>query len=327
MPESLAQANSGEPRSDATRSPVRATKRGVIFDIQHYALYDGPGIRSAIYLKGCQLRCFWCHNPESRDRKPQMALWAEKCQSSGSCVRACPSGALQMNRRGPERDLDICRACGACTTVCTSGAMQRLGEEVDAESVVERALVDRPFFESSGGGVTLTGGEPTLQSRFLLEILTRLKRERVHTALETCGSFPARLVDELVPLVDLFLFDVKHLDPDAHRRGTGADNERILENFTALHRRVGSARITPRIPLIPGFNASAEALEAILKFLKNAGYEGAVHLLPHHGWARTKYESLGRASDYRVVEDLEDDELTSFRELVAKHGYEAVVYG
>ncbi len=275
--------------SKGNRHVPAAQPRGIVFDVQHYALYDGPGIRSALYLKGCPLRCLWCHNPESQVRKPQLAY----------CKATCGQGR----------------------------ATQMIGEEVSANEAATRLLVDREFFEFSGGGVTITGGEPTSQPDFLIAVLKRLRSEGVHTAIETCGFFSPALIEELINWVDLFLFDIKHLDPLAHRRATGVSNERILENFAALLDRVGPERLTARIPVIPGYNGDEESMRAILHFLAQAGYQGEVHLMPYHDWARGKYESLGRRAQLAGLSVPAPEQLAALSALASDYGLQAVVYG
>ena len=300
---------------------------GVVFDIQSYAIYDGPGIRTAVYLKGCPLRCAWCHNPESHRRKPELAHWADKCQGIGACQKACPRDALRMAQSGLHRDLQRCTGCGTCVSMCPKGAHTLFGQPIEAAELVDRVLADYEFFANSGGGVTLTGGEPTSQWSFLMQILALLKAAGTHTALETCGHFPEDRVQDLAEVVDLFLFDIKHVDSETHERGTGVGSERILDNFGALLQGVGVARMLPRVPLIPGFNADRDSMSAILGFLDSQGYRGPVHLMELHGWAKSKYEALGRSADFRQYHEISDDLLGALMGQVEDCGFTAVRNG
>ncbi|MFO8055729.1 MAG: glycyl-radical enzyme activating protein [bacterium] len=304
------------------------TVSGIVFDVQGYAIYDGPGIRTCVYLKGCPLKCYWCHNPESQSPAFEMSYNPQKCQSCGTCVNVCPEQALRMDEQGRIiRDYDKCLTCGACARACPSGAMEMIGYEIAAGELVEKVLRDRPFYEYSGGGVTITGGEPLFQKDFLFAVLTMLKDEGVHTAIETCGFFSPELVKELLDTTDLFLYDIKHLDPARHEQGTGVSNERILENFKELVKQGGPQRVIPRIPLVPGFNADEEAARAMASFLAENGYEGEVHLMPYHGWAKDKYERLGRLGSFRDPGKLEEDTLEKIKAVFAQAGFEPVAYG
>jgi pyruvate formate lyase activating enzyme len=208
-----------------------------------------------------------------------------------------------------------------------AGKQERVGTEMSVDEVAARVLADRPFFERSGGGVTLTGGEPTAQPAFAAALLARLRAEGVHTAVETCGLFGADLLAGLLGSVDLFLFDLKHMDFAAHLEGTRADNRQILRNFAAIVGRAGAARITPRIPLIPGFNLAGGHLEATLDFLDAQAYTGEVHLMPHHGWARDKYAGLGRGHEYRDAGQVAPEHLNDLAARVAARGFTPVIYG
>lgn len=299
---------------------------GTVFDIQPYSIYDGPGIRTTVFLKGCPLSCVWCHNPESQRQKPEMGYIADKCTSCGKCIEVCPNDVLTMINKRVVRDYRRCAACGLCEEVCPNNAHERIGFEMSAGDIVQKVVLDKPFFDESSGGVTITGGEPTVQKVFLLEIIDLLSENDVHIALETCGYFKRELVSILVEKIDLFLFDIKHIDPEIHRTFTGVDNGLILENFKLIVKNGGSERIIPRVPLIPGFNADTISLNEICAFLEGESYRGPVHLMPYNRMAKSKYEKLERGEDYRDMGELTRDMLYDYVNLLGDHGFESVVH-
>jgi len=298
--------------------------QGLIFDVQTFCIYDGPGIRTTVFLKGCPLRCAWCQNPESQLARPELSFFQERCTRCGACVDACPEGALRLTPAGPRRDDSRCTLCGRCASACPRAATEMIGQLAEAEEIVRAVEKDRPFFDESGGGVTLSGGEPTLQPAFLLELLDRFRARGIHTALETSGYFPDDLIDPLLSRADLFLYDLKHLDPARHRQGTGVGNERIRAHFAELVRRGGSGRVLLRLPLVPGFNTDEEAVRRALDFARGAGYDAPVHLMPYNSLIQSKYEKIGRAADFVPRNPLTPDELARVLAWVERSRYRVV---
>ncbi|MFX0069951.1 MAG: glycyl-radical enzyme activating protein [Candidatus Hermodarchaeota archaeon] len=297
---------------------------GVVFDIQHYAVYDGPGIRTTIFLKGCPLKCLWCHNPESQKLNPEISYFKEKCVGCGKCVEACPNNALTLTEEGVNRNKDLCLICGKCVEVCPNEVMQIVGLKRTVEEVVNIAEKDKPFYDNSGGGITISGGEPTLQSQFLLNLLKAFKERGIHTAIETCGFFKEELINDLTNLVDLFLFDIKHTDSNEHKKFTAVSNERILNNFAKVHSIVGSNRIIARIPIIPGVNTDLTTIEEIALFLRKINYTGSVHLMPYNKMAKTKYEKVGMGDLYRDMGDLTEEKLDKINQKFKEYNFEVV---
>ncbi|MFX0076893.1 MAG: glycyl-radical enzyme activating protein [Candidatus Hermodarchaeota archaeon] len=298
---------------------------GIVFDIQNYAIYDGPGIRTIVFLKGCPLTCIWCQNPESQQLFPEISYFKEKCQLCEICVRSCPNSALRLINDEIVRERSLCTVCGICAKNCPNNVMEIIGWKTTVEELVDEVLLDKPFYDNSGGGATFSGGEPTMQINFLLELLKALKKKNIHTALETCGYFNEEFIDELVKHVDLFLFDVKMINRDKHEDFTGVYNDKILANFSRILLLVGNNRIIPRIPLIPGVNTDLTTIQQIITFLQQANYDGEIHLMPYNKLTKTKYEKVGMGALYKDMGDLTDENLNQITKLFEEHSYEVIV--
>lgn len=269
----------------------------LLVDIKTNALDDGPGIRSVVFFKGCPLSCVWCHNPESRSQAAELSYESAQCAACGQCEARCPEGAIAPDL-GQRIDRARCTACFECVDDCTSGALSRVGEVVSPEALVQRLLVDKPFFDHSGGGVTLSGGEPTLHLEYTRDVARGLRRAGVHTLLQTCGSFALpRFEEVLYGWLDLIYYDIKLIDPGAHAAVCGADNARILENFARLFERAcaGGVPILPRVPLIPGITDTPANLSAIAGWLRGLGVPTVQLVLYNPLWP-DKLDRLGRAA-------------------------------
>ena len=267
---------------------------GLVFNVQHYSLHDGPGIRTTVFLKGCPLDCWWCHNPEGRSFEPEILVAASRCIGCGRCKEVCVQRKGNGNGSPASRDpshATQCPLCGACVAICPTGAREIAGTCRSVEDVLEELLRDRVFYEESGGGVTLSGGEPLAQAPFAKALLAECRRHEIPTALDTCGFAPREDLLEIAGLSDLVLYDLKLLDDAEHVRYTGASNRLILENLQALgevHKNIWL-----RIPIIPGVNDAVEHLEAMARLAASLGGVSQVNLLPYHETAVGKFEQLG----------------------------------
>jgi pyruvate formate lyase activating enzyme len=262
---------------------------GQIFDIRRYSLHDGPGIRTTVFLKGCPLSCWWCHNPESRSRQQQVVVRENLCVRCGECAAACDQGAITLGASGSHTEADLCELCGACVDACLSGARELVGRTVTPAEVLSELEHDIPFFDESGGGVTFSGGEPLQQPEFLKALLEGCRGMELHTALDTSGYAPWRVLQSLMDSIDLFLYDLKCIDDDLHKQFTGVSNSTILHNLAGL--RTAGKEVIVRIPVIPGINDGEDQIAAAGQFCKRHGIQ-RIDLLPYHASASGKYRRL-----------------------------------
>jgi pyruvate formate lyase activating enzyme len=270
---------------------VVAPQRAVITNIQGFSIHDGPGIRTVVFFKGCPLSCRWCANPECLSGEPQIGFIGTLCANCGACFDICTNGAIRKGEGVHRIDYSQCAACGDCLERCVYGALVRYGESRTVAEVWDIVRRDKMFYDSSGGGVTVSGGEPLLRARFVRELFERCRGERIDTCVETCGYVPREALLEVLPVTDHFLFDLKHMDSDTHSRYTGRPNGVIMENAALLHER--GVDTVFRQPLVPGINDSADNIEATAAFLRGLGKGGArLELMPYHRMGRGKYAAL-----------------------------------
>ena len=312
---------------------------GRLYDIQGFSVQDGPGIRTTAFLKGCPLRCPWCHSPESQAFYPQLSWMSMRCLGldacNSRCMKACPKGAIEEGP--PKTDVqtgeqlrtvhvkrDLCDNCGACADKCYAEALTMCGKDYTSEELVNRLLQDRNFFENSGGGVTISGGEPLCQIDFVVEVLQGLKAHGIHTALDTTGFAPWETVERTTPYVDLYLYDLKHMDSAKHKATVAVPNERIKENAQKL--AACGKKLQIRIPVIPRFNEDEENIRATAEFCVGLGEAvQVVQLLPYHNMGVMKYL---RISDLKPLEAVppSDEKMEQLRSLMASYGLKVTIH-
>jgi pyruvate formate lyase activating enzyme len=293
--------------------------QGLVFDVDTFAVHDGPGIRMAVYLKGCPLSCAWCHSPESQANEPELVLTRDRCLRCGRCVLACPQSAHAIEGGHHAIARERCRACGRCVAVCPNRALAIKGEWIAASKVVAQAARMVPFFEHSGGGITLSGGEVTAQAAFAAAVLRGCREQGIHTAIETSGAASWERLGSLVERADLVLYDIKLVDDATHRRWVGASNRQILDNA----RRLAGRNVQVRVPLIPGITDTEVNLGEIFAFMREAGL-GSVALLPYNTSAGAKYEWLDR--EYAIEAETQSQEaLARMRAMAQAAGLAAII--
>ena len=290
---------------------------GLVLEIQRMSTEDGPGLRTTVFFKGCSLACAWCHNPESISLHPQIHWIDLRCIACKTCLDICPKGALTLTPEGINIDRSLCDGCGVCVDACPSTALERLGQQWALADLVHEILKDRVYFEKSGGGITVSGGEPTLQAGFVVGLLKQFRAQGIHTALDTCGFCSRKALDELLPHTALVLFDIKEIDTEKHHAFTGSDNRIILENLMHVSRYI-ETHLYPeglwiRTPLIPGTTATIENITGIGNWLAGRlnGQIKRWELCSFNNLCRDKYTRLGLTWQFRDVALLEEDHIKS----------------
>lgn len=300
--------------------------QGLVYDIQRFAIHDGPGIRTLVYMKGCSLRCLWCSSPQSHKATPEVLHTELHCKKCGLCVQVCPVGAIAFSEEeGPKIDREFCDSCGQCVEACPNQALELVGNYMTVEELFQEVNKDSPFYRRSNGGVTVGGGEPTMQHEFVTEFLKKCKQQYIHTAIETCGYVEWEHLEKLLEYLDLVYIDIKHMDALTHKELTGVSNERILENA----RRASTLRpMIIRIPVVPECNDSDDNISATAKFAAELGENlKRVELLPYHKFGTQTYSWLGKEYKLNDVEPPSDSHMERLKEIVGSCGIRAQIGG
>ena len=292
-----------------------------IFNIQRFCLHDGPGIRTTVFFKGCPLRCLWCSNPESQDQGQELIYIEKTCIKCGFCVACCPYQSLQIVDDHLVIDRGKCQFCSLCIEQCPTKSLAVSGKIISLEDLLDILLRDKSYYDISGGGITLSGGEPLIHKHVCRDLLVSLKQQNIHTAVETSGHVDAQTLAELHSYIDLFLYDIKHIFPDQHKEATGQDNQLILANLKLLVSF--GATIIIRYPFIPGFNSDPEILISLAQLLNNLGL-GEIDILPYHRLGSEKYTNLGQSYKMMSLLPPEKEALLESKKLLLKYGMSKV---
>lgn len=297
--------------------------KAMIFNIQRFSLQDGPGIRTTVFLKGCPLRCWWCSNPESQALIPEVAHSTALCNQCGECIKVCPAKAISLAERGIRIDRKLCNNCTTCVSTCYAGALKTYGKEMSVEEVFEEVEKDVAYYRNSEGGVTVSGGEPLAQADFVVSLLKQCRQSGLHTTLDTCGYARREVLEKVLQFTDLVLYDLKHVNALVHKRITGVSNKRILRNLDLAAK--SGVEVIVRVPIIPGFNDSAESITALSKLVAGLKSVKEVNLLPYHRFGVGKYEMLDRP--YQLDSKLPPDRphLEELKEIIVTFGKECKI--
>jgi len=298
-------------------------QKGFVFDVKRYATDDGPGIRTTVFLKGCPLHCWWCHNPEGQNPKPELMYKRTRCKSSGECVKSCPNGAISKGTQYVSINRNLCNSCGKCALACPSDALVLVGRAVSADEILKEIQKDATFFDESGGGVTFSGGEPLMQPDFLEGLLEGCKDRNIRTAVDTCGYASYKTIERIRDKVDLFLYDIKSMDDWTHRKYTGVSNRLIVQNFKILAKNGSS--ISVRFPVIPGVNDTAKNVARTGELLLSCGVK-QVCLLPFHRAGIEKYRSLDKPCKLDIRSP-SDEKMQLIKEKLIKVGLDVRIGG
>ena len=298
-----------------------ASTKGLVFNIQRFSIHDGPGIGTTIFLKGCPLACIWCSNPESQKPYPEIITLDRTCLLCGKCAEVCQQKAISLEKSRRKIEWDLCNQCLECAKVCPSGAIRTVGNYLDADEVVAELIKDEIFYRNSGGGITVSGGEPLLQWKFVYDLLKKCKTIDLHTTMETCGYASWDKLDAILEYTDLVLYDIKLMDSTKHKALTGVANELIIENAVKVAQKKPTWL---RFPIIPGYNDSDSSIKQVIKFAAAAPFK-KVSLLPYHSMGEQKYERLGRNYTLQGVSPPSDDEMKQIAQIFEYHGLNVTI--